>query len=77
MCSSGQLVPAFKIPSGEITNFPCIKKVACEKKPVILSTGMSTLDEVREAVRCLQHNGCKDIILLHCTTELPGTAGCS
>lgn len=64
-------VPAFKIPSGEITNFPCIKKIASEKKPVILSTGMSTLDEVREAVRCLQQNGCRNIVLLHCTTSYP------
>jgi len=64
-------VPAFKIPSGEITNFPCIKKIAGEKKPVILSTGMSTLDEVQEAVRCLQESGCRDIILLHCTTSYP------
>ena len=64
-------VPAFKIPSGEITNFPCIRKIAREKRPVILSTGMSTLDEVREAVRCLQQNGCRDIILLHCTTSYP------
>ena len=64
-------VPAFKIPSGEITNFPCIRKIAGEKRPVILSTGMSTLDEVREAVRCLQQNGCRDILLLHCTTSYP------
>ena len=64
-------VPAFKIPSGEITNFPCIRKIAREKRPVILSTGMSTLDEVREAVRCLQQNGCRDIILLHCPAGYP------
>ena len=64
-------VPAFKIPSGEITNFPYIKKIAREKKPVILSTGMSTLDEVLEAVRCLQQNGCREIVLLHCTTSYP------
>ena len=64
-------VPAFKIPSGEITNFPCIEKIAREKKPVILSTGMSTMDEVREAVTCLQEHGCRDILLLHCTTSYP------
>jgi len=64
-------VPAFKIPSGEITNFPCLEKIARQKKPVILSTGMSTLEEVREAVTCLQEHGCRDIILLHCTTSYP------
>lgn len=64
-------VPAFKIPSGEITNMPSIKKIAREKKPVVLSTGMSTLEEVHDAVRCLQRNGCRQIILLHCTTSYP------
>jgi len=64
-------VPAFKIPSGEITNFPCIEKIAGEKKPVILSTGMSTMEEVREAVACLQEHGCKEIVLLHCTSSYP------
>ena len=64
-------VPAFKIPSGEITNIPSIARIAREKKPVILSTGMSTLDEVEDAVRCLQEHGCREIILLHCTTSYP------
>lgn len=64
-------VPAFKIPSGEITNFPSMKKIAQQEKPVILSTGMSTLEEVREAVAYLQKHGCRDIILLHCTTSYP------
>lgn len=64
-------VPAFKIPSGEITNVPCLEKIARQKKPVILSTGMSTLEEVRDAVLCLQEHGCREIILLHCTTSYP------
>jgi N-acetylneuraminate synthase len=64
-------VPAFKIPSGEITNFPCMDKIAMQKKPVILSTGMSTMEEVKEAVTYLQEHGCRDIILLHCTTSYP------
>ncbi|MHB8163399.1 MAG: N-acetylneuraminate synthase [Methanoregula sp.] len=64
-------VPAFKIPSGEITNFPYLENIAQKRKPVILSTGMSTMEEVREAVDCLQQNGCRDIILLHCTTSYP------
>jgi len=64
-------VPVFKIASGEITNFPFLKKVALKKKPIILSTGMSTLEEVREAVTFLKEHGCRAIILLHCTTSYP------
>lgn len=64
-------VTAFKIPSGEITNFPLMGKIAREKKPVILSTGMSTLKEVKEAVTYLKEQGCRDILLLHCTTSYP------
>lgn len=64
-------VPAFKIPSGEITNLPYIKEIATRHKPVILSTGMSTVGEIQEAVSCLRENGCSDIILLHCTTSYP------
>ena len=64
-------IPAFKIPSGEITNIPYLKEIAILHTPVILSTGMSTLDEIRDAVSCLRENGCNDIILLHCTTSYP------
>jgi N,N'-diacetyllegionaminate synthase len=64
-------VTAFKIPSGEITNIPLMRKIAHEKKPVILSTGMSNLEEVKEAIACLQERGCRDILLLHCTTSYP------
>jgi N,N'-diacetyllegionaminate synthase len=68
-------VPAFKVPSGEITNFPYLKKIAQQKKPVILSTGMSTLDEVKEAVACLRDEGCSDLVILHCTTSYPAPPG--
>lgn len=61
----------WKIPSGEITNLPYLIKVASIHKPVILSTGMSTLKEVEEAVNVLKSGGCCDITLLHCTTEYP------
>jgi len=64
-------VPAFKIPSGEITNFPLLKRIAKKKKPIILSTGMSTLGEVEEAFDYLKKNGARNIILLHCTTSYP------
>lgn len=61
----------WKIPSGEITNFPYLKKIANTKLPVILSTGMSSIEEVSSAVDVLKKNGCPDISILHCTTEYP------
>jgi N,N'-diacetyllegionaminate synthase len=64
-------VPAYKISSGEITNFPLLKKIAGKKKPVILSTGMATLGEVEAAFHYLKKQGAHDVILLHCTTSYP------
>ncbi len=63
----------WKIPSGEITNLPYLRKIARIGGKVILSTGMSTLDEVEQALRVLEENGMprKDVILLHCTTQYP------
>ncbi len=63
-----KLVPAFKVASGDITNIPLLKRIAEKGKLVILSTGMSTLDEVKEAIDALR--GC-EVILLHCTTSYP------
>jgi N,N'-diacetyllegionaminate synthase len=64
-------VPAFKIASGEITNFPLIRHIAKKGKPVILSTGMATLEEINEALQVIQSEGIKDIVLLHCVTAYP------
>ena len=64
-------VPAFKIPSGEITNFPLLKRITEKQKPIILSTGMATLGEVEEAVTYLKKHGADSITLLHCTTSYP------
>ena len=63
----------WKIPSGEITNLPYLRKIASKGGRVILSTGMSTLQEVEDAVRALENGGITrhDIILLHCTTQYP------
>ena len=61
----------WKIPSGEITNYPYLIEIAKTGLPVILSTGMSTMKEVEEAVCVLKENGVSEIILLHCTTEYP------
>jgi len=64
-------VPAFKIASGEITNFPLLKYIAQKKKPIILSTGMATLGEIEEALRVIRNEGNEKIILLHCTSSYP------
>ena len=66
-------VDKLKIPSGEVTNYPYL--VACAKTglPIIMSTGMCDLSEINEAVKVLKNNGCKDLILLHCTTEYPAS----
>lgn len=61
----------FKIPSGEITNLPYLRKIALTKKPVILSTGMATLGEIEEALEVLKNNGTTDVTILHCNTEYP------
>ena len=63
----------WKIPSGEITNLPYLRKIASKGGRVILSTGMSTLDEVSAAVEVLVSGGIdrKDIYLRHCTTQYP------
>ena len=61
----------WKIPSGEITNIPYLIKIARLGKPVILSTGMSTLEDIRAALSVLKENGTHDITVLHCTTEYP------
>ena len=62
---------AFKIPSGEINNYPYLKTIAKKKKTVILSTGMSNLEEVKSAVDILKDNGSREIILLHCISNYP------
>ena len=64
-------VPLYKVPSGEITNLPFLKHLARKGRPLILSTGMSTLGEVEEAVNVLQAAGASKLTLLHCVTEYP------
>ncbi|MCR5267587.1 MAG: N-acetylneuraminate synthase [Lachnospiraceae bacterium] len=64
-------VRKWKIPSGEITNLPYLEHIASFGEPMILSTGMSTLDEVRAALDVIRRSGTEEIILLHCTTDYP------
>ena len=63
----------FKIPSGELTNFPYLKAIAHKGKPVIMSTGMASLEEIKNALDVLERFGVKrsSITILHCNTEYP------
>ena len=66
-------IPLFKIPSGEITNLPYLRSIGKMGKPIIMSTGMSTLDEVSDALNVLIESGAEkeQITILHCNTEYP------
>lgn len=66
-------VPFFKIPSGEITNKPYLKHIASKQKPIILSTGMATITEIKDAINVLVCEGVSidKITVLHCNTEYP------
>jgi N,N'-diacetyllegionaminate synthase len=66
-------LPLFKIPSGEITNYPYLKAIALCKKPIIMSTGMCTEVEIKQAIEVLVKHGAKEneISILHCNTEYP------
>lgn len=61
----------YKIASGEVNNIPLLEKVAKTGKRVLLSSGMSSWSELDEAVETLQSNGCRDLIVLQCTSEYP------
>jgi len=64
-------VPAFKVASGEINNLPLLSHIASKEKPIILSTGMSTLEEVEEALEVIHKIHNSNTVLLHCTSEYP------
>jgi N,N'-diacetyllegionaminate synthase len=61
----------FKIPSGELTNIPLLRHIARFGKPMIVSTGMGTIDEIKEAVEAIRAAGNDDITVLHCVTDYP------
>lgn len=65
--------PFYKIASFENTDLPLIKKIAKTGKPIIMSTGMANLKELDEAVKTAKENGCKELVLLKCTSSYPAS----
>ncbi len=64
-------VPFIKIASMDLTNIPFLKYIASKERPVVMSTGLGSLQDVAAAVECLESNGCKEIVLLHCVSIYP------
>jgi N,N'-diacetyllegionaminate synthase len=64
-------MPAFKVPSGEITNLPLLVHIARKRKPILMSTGMSNLEEVREALNTILRCGNDEVVVLQCTSNYP------
>jgi sialic acid synthase SpsE len=64
-------VPVLKVASGEMTNFPLLKEAAMTGIPMIVSTGMASLDEIDETVSFLQEHGCRELYLMHCVSWYP------
>lgn len=66
-------VPVYKVASFENTDHPLLKKIASTGKPVIMSTGLTTASDIDESVQVLRENGCRELILLKCTSTYPAT----
>jgi len=64
-------VPAWKVGSGDVTNLPFLKYLGTTNKPIILSTGMATIEEIKEAVETIEPTGNKQLIILQCTSMYP------
>ena len=69
LCELG--VPFLKVSSGDLTNIPLLAYISMKKLPVILSTGMSDLEEIAQALEVLRRNGCQQVLLLQCVSNYP------
>src|SRR6185437_2832279 len=67
-------VPAYKVASFELVDLPLIRRVAATRKPVVMSTGMATLEEIQEAVETVQSAGSPGLALLKCTSGYPASS---
>ena len=65
------LMPFYKVASADLTNIPFLRKIAAKGKPVVLSTGASTIEEIDIALDTIEKYGCKDVALLHCILNYP------
>ncbi len=63
--------PIYKVASFEMTDIPLIKKIASTKKPMIISTGLASMEEIESTFKTAKKNGCKDIMLLYCVSNYP------
>tara|TARA_B100002051_G_C16707413_1_gene624610 strand:- start:203 stop:1255 length:1053 start_codon:yes stop_codon:yes gene_type:complete len=66
-----KLMPAYKISSSDITNYPLLEKISLKKKPILLSTGASSLREIRNAVKIFKKNKIKKLVIMHCILNYP------
>ena len=66
-----KLMPAYKISSSDITNFPFIQHIAQKKKPIFISTGASTITEIKEALKIITEQGNTQIAIMHCILSYP------
>lgn len=64
-------VPLYKVASFEVIDIPLLKKIGATKKPVIISRGMSSLSELKLAIKTLRANGCPSVAILHCVSSYP------
>ena len=66
-----KLVDFYKISSSDLSNLPFIKHIARKKKPIVISVGASTIDEIKKAIGVIKNEGVKDITILHCVLSYP------
>lgn len=64
-------VPFIKVASMDVNNIPFLKYIASKGKPVVISTGLCGLSDINDAIACLEENGCREIVILHCVSIYP------